>query len=144
MAGLTTAASDIDPLVYGIENSRKAYAALEELRKEDDSGFKAYTQAELRTLYDFRSKDTQMSFEDFLAAESRKAFQGMFMGTDYFVRFVKDWTETAQEYGDVTYRNSGYCKILTKIVDTEDALFTPCTYKVGSVVTLQGPAALVD
>lgn len=139
MAGLTTATSDIDPLVYGEESSRKAYAALEELRKEESSGFKAYTQGELKMLYDFRSKDTHMSFEDFEAVENRKAFQGMFMGTDYFIRFVKDWTESFQEYGDVCYQNAGYSKILTKVLDAQDALFTPCTYKVGNVVTLQGP-----
>ena len=34
MAGLTTATSDIDPLVYGVENSRKVYAALQELRQD--------------------------------------------------------------------------------------------------------------
>ncbi|MGD6852679.1 MAG: hypothetical protein ACQCN6_11530 [Candidatus Bathyarchaeia archaeon] len=139
MAGLTTDTSDIDPLVYGVENSRKAIAALEDLRKEEGSGFKPYTQSELKVLYDFRSKDTEMSFEDFEAVESRKAFQGMFMGVDYFVRFVKDWTETTQQYGDVTYKNSGYCKILTNVLDMQNALFTPCTYKVGNVVTLQGP-----
>ena len=33
MAGLTTETSDIDPLVYGVENSRKAYKALQELRE---------------------------------------------------------------------------------------------------------------
>ena len=31
MAGLTTEKSDIDPLVYGVENCRKAYAALKRL-----------------------------------------------------------------------------------------------------------------
>ena len=94
MAGLTTEKSDIDPLIYGVENCRKAYAALQRLLKKADSGFKPYSQEELQTLFDFRSKDTQMSFEDFAKVESRKAFQGMFMKTDYFIRFVKEWNET--------------------------------------------------
>ncbi|MGE5187761.1 MAG: hypothetical protein ACM3JE_01910, partial [Betaproteobacteria bacterium] len=76
MAGLTTTTSDIDPIVYGKENSKKAYSALWELFKDKDSGFKPYSHSELQTLYNFRSKDTKMSFEDFLAVESRKAFQG--------------------------------------------------------------------
>ena len=33
MAGLTNEKSDIDQLVYGVENSRKAYAALQKLLK---------------------------------------------------------------------------------------------------------------
>ncbi len=139
MAGLTTTTSDIDPLVYGVENSRKAYAALLELFKDKDSGFKPYSRGELQTLYDFRSKDTQMSFEDFVTVESRKAFQGMFMGTDFFVRFVKEWNEISEQYGNVTYSNSGYAKINATVTDSTDSLFTPCTYKLGNVQVVEGP-----
>ena len=139
MAGLTNEKSDIDPLVYGVENSRKAYAALKELLKTGDSGFKPYTREELKILFDFRSKDTQMSFEDFLLVESRKAFQGMFMGTDYFVRFVKDWNETTEQYGDVCYSNSGYAKVTANIADSCDSLFTPCTYKLRMLQLLKDP-----
>jgi uncharacterized protein len=139
MAGLTTSNSDIDPLVYGVENSRKVYSALQELRSDVDSGFKPYSQAELRTLYTFRSKDTQMAFEDFQLVESRKAFQGMFMGTDYFVRFVKDWRELSERYGDVCYRNSGYVRVAGEIDDASDALFTPCIYGLKNVEVLEGP-----
>ena len=139
MAGLTTEKSDIDPLVYGVENCRKAYAALQKLLKDKDSGFKPYTRAELQELFDFRSKDTQMSFEDFVLVESRKAFQGKFMGTDYFIRFVKDWSEINEQYGDVCFKNSGYAKITAKIADSTDSLFTPCTYKLENVRVVEGP-----
>jgi predicted nucleotidyltransferase len=139
MAGLTTEKSDIDPLVYGVDNCRKAYAALQRLLKSKDSGFKPYTRAELQELFDFRSKDTQMSFEDFVLVESSKAFQGKFMGTDYFIRFVKDWSEVNEQYGDVCFKNSGYAKITAKIADSTDSLFTPCTYKVENVRIVEGP-----
>ncbi len=139
MAGLTTEKSDIDPLVYGVKNCRKAYAALQNLLKDKDSCFKPYTQRELQELFDFRSKDTLMSFEDFVLVESRKAFQGKFMGTDYFIRFVKDWSEINGQYDAVCYKNSGYAKITAKIADSSDSLFTPCTYKVDSVKVVEGP-----
>ncbi len=139
MAGLTNEKSDIDPLVYGVENSRKAYAALQKLLKTVDSDFKPYSREELQTLFDFRSKDTQMSFEDFETVESRKAFQGMFMGTDYFIRFVKEWSETSEQYGDVCYKNTGYAKITAKVADSSDSLFTPCTYKLRDVAVVEGP-----
>jgi predicted nucleotidyltransferase len=138
MAGLTNEKSDIDPLVYGIENSRKAYTALRELLRTENSGFKPYSQAELQTLFDFRSKDTQMSFEDFVLVESRKAFQGMFMGTDYFIRFVKDWSEVSEQYGDVCFKNSGYAKITANISDAQDSLYTPCNYKLSDVAVVEG------
>jgi predicted nucleotidyltransferase len=139
MAELTNEKSDIDPLVYGVENSRKAYKSLKELLQTEDSGFKPYSQTELQMLFDFRSKDTQMSFEDFETVESRKAFQGMFMGTDYFIRFVKDWSETSEHYGEVCFKNSGYTKITANITDSSDALFTPCSYKLSNVAVVEGP-----
>ncbi len=139
MAGLTTEKSDIDPLIYGEENCRKAYDALQKLQTEPTSGFKPYSQTELQELFDFRSKDTQMSFEDFVLLESRKAFQGKFMGTDYFVRFVKDWNEISEQYGDVCFKNSGYAKIVGKILDSTDSLFTPCTYKLKDAQVVEGP-----
>jgi uncharacterized protein len=138
MAGLTNEKSDIDPLVYGVENSHKAYSALKELRTTTDSGFKPYSREELQTLFDFRSKDTQMSFEDFEKVENRKAFQGMFMGIDYFIRFVKEWDETNEQYGDVCYKNSGYARITANIADSSDSLFTPCTYKLKDVAVVEG------
>jgi uncharacterized protein len=139
MAELTTQTSDIDPLVYGEVNSRKAYRALQQLLKEENSDFKPYTKQEMQTLYDFRFKDTHMSFEDFSKVEGRKAFQGMFQKTDYFVRFVKDWDEVDEQYGDLYYKNSGYAKIKAKIADNTDSLFTPCTYRLKEVEVTEGP-----
>jgi len=138
LVGLSTAKSDIDPVVYGVENCRRAYAALEVLLKDAASGFKRYSREELQALFDFRSKDTIMGFEDFARVEMRKAFQGMYIGTDYFIRFVKDWNEVAEQYGDICYRNSGYAKITATIADDAEALFTPCTYKIENAKVVEG------
>jgi predicted nucleotidyltransferase len=138
LVGLYTPASDIDPVVYGVENCRRAYAALQSLLKDDASNFKSYSREELQMLFDFRSKDTIMSFEDFARVESRKAFQGMFDGTDYFIRFVKAWSQLSEQYGDVCYRNSGYAKIKATIADDAEALFTPCTYGIENVKVAEG------
>ena len=138
LVGLCTSKSDIDPVVYGVENCRRAYAALENLLKDDASQFEPYSREELQALFDFRSKDTIMSFEDFAQIESRKAFQGMFNGTDYFIRFVKDWSQVSEQYGDVCYKNSGYAKITTTIADDSEALFTPCMYKIEDVKVVEG------
>ena len=139
LVGLYTPKSDIDPVVYGVENCRRAYAALENLLKDDASQFKPYSREELQALFDFRSKDTIMSFEDFARVEWRKAFQGMFDGTDYFIRFVKDWSQVSEQYGDICYKNSGYAKITATIADESDALFTPCTYRIENVTVAEGP-----
>jgi predicted nucleotidyltransferase len=138
LVGLHTPKSDIDPVVYGVENCRKAYAALENLLKDSESHFKPYSRRELQALFDFRSKDTIMSFEDFARVEKRKAFQGMFDGTDYFIRFVKELSQVTEQYGDVCYKNAGYAKITATITDDSEALFTPCTYKIENVTVAEG------
>jgi predicted nucleotidyltransferase len=139
LVGLQTSKSDIDPVVYGVENCRKAYSALQQLLRDDTSHFKPYNREELRVLFDFRSKDTMMSFEDFAKVESRKAFQGKFMETDYFIRFVKERSETTETYGSVRYKNSGYARIKGTIADASEGLFTPCTYRVENVEIAEGP-----
>ncbi|MBS7621636.1 hypothetical protein KEJ32_05960 [Candidatus Bathyarchaeota archaeon] len=139
LVGLHTAASDIDPVVYGVENCWKVHSALKRMLEEGDSPFKPYTLKDLRRLFAFRSKDTFMNFEDFVKVESRKVFQGRFMDRDYFIRFVKDWNEIGEKYGDVRYKNFGHAKVEAVVADDAEAIFTPCTYKIEDVKVVEGP-----
>jgi predicted nucleotidyltransferase len=139
LAGLHTAKSDIDPVVYGVENCWKVHGALRRLLERGDTSFRPYGLEDLRRLFDFRSKDTLMRFEDFVAVESRKSFQGKFMGRDFFIRFVKDFSEIGERYGEVQYKNCGYAKIEATVVDDSEAIFTPCTYKIEDVKIVEGP-----
>jgi predicted nucleotidyltransferase len=139
LVSLHTATSDIDPVVYGVENCRKVHIALGKILEEGDTLFKPYGLEDLQKLFAFRSKDTYMSFEDFVKVESRKVFQGKFMDRDYFIRFVKEWNEISEKYGDVCYRNCGYVKIEATVVDDTEAIFTPCTYKIEDVKVVEGP-----
>jgi hypothetical protein len=138
LVGLHKSSSDIDPIVYGSENCRKVYSTLKSLLQRKDSPAKPYTLNELKRLFDFRSKDTVMSFEDFLRTESRKILQGMFKRRDYFVRCVKDWSEIDERYGKVRYKSIGYARIKAKVTDDSEMIFTPCRYKVADVKILEG------
>lgn len=139
LVGLQNSTSDIDPVIYGAENCHKVYNALKTMLKESCCGFRPYSEQELRVLFDFRSKDTEMDFEDFVKIETRKAFQGRFRGIDYFIRFVKDWAEITEKYGDLCFKNSGYARIRATIADASEALFTPCTYRTRNVEVIEGP-----
>jgi predicted nucleotidyltransferase len=138
LADLHTPSSDIDIIVYGSENCRKAYLAIEAMLKDSSLTIKPYTRRELQDLFAFRSKDTIVSFEDFVRTESRKLLQGKFDGADYFLRFVKDWNEVEEQYGDVTFKNLGYTRIKTRVIDTSESIFTPCTYVVEETKPLAG------
>ena len=139
MASLHTPSSDVDLVVYGTENCRKVYSAIKASFEEPSSPLKPYTLEELKGLFDFRSKDTFMDFEDFIKAESRKILQGKFRGRNYFIRFVKDWNEIGEKYGDVRYKNCGYAKVEAVVVDDTEGIFTPCTYKIEDVKVVEGP-----
>ncbi len=139
LVGLHTMASDIDPVVYGSENCRKVHSALKKMLEEGNTPFKPYNMEDLRRLFAFRSKDTFMGFEDFVKVESRKVFQGKFMDRDYFIRFVKDYNEVGENYGDVHYRNCGYSKVEAAVIDDSEAIFTPCTYKIEDAKVVEGP-----
>jgi predicted nucleotidyltransferase len=62
----------------------------------------------------------------------------MFDGADYFIRFVKNWSQVNEQYGDICYKNSGYAKITATIADDAEALFTPCTYRIENVQVAEG------
>jgi predicted nucleotidyltransferase len=135
---LHTQNSDIDPIIYGSRNCRKAYEALKALTQDSKSHVKTYSVKELQNLFRFRAKDTRMAFKDFVRTESRKVLQGKFKGRDYFIRFVKDWNENREEYGTVQYNNVGYARIKAEITDDSEAIFTPCSYKIKKTEFLKG------
>jgi len=130
--------SDIDVIVYGREDSLSVYEALKRLMDEGCEPISSYNLEDLKRLYDFRSKDTWMPLEDFIRIESRKPMQGKFLGRDFFIRFLLDWDEVNEEYGDRIYIPSGYAKVKAKVVDNSDAIFTPCRYVIDEVKVLEG------
>jgi len=135
---LHTPNSDIDPIIYGSENCRKVHRALRALTQDSKSPVKTYQMKGLRKLFQFRVRDTRMSFRDFKKVESRKVMQGVFQNREYFMRFVKDWSEIHSEYAAVCYKNVGYAKIKAKVEDDSEAIFTPCNYKIKNVDILEG------
>lgn len=141
LAGLSMPTSDIDLIIYGSGNCRKIHDALKSLVAEGENPVKSYSSDELKSLFDFRSKDTIMSFEDFVRTESRKILQGKFVQRDYFIRCVKDWNEVTEQYGTVHYEPLGQAKVKATVTDDSEMIFTPCSYRVHKVKTVAGRQA---
>jgi len=138
LVGLHTLKSDIDLIVYGSKNCEKIYNALKSLVRDETSDVKPYNRQTLKALFDFRSKDTAMRFEDFVRTDSRKVLQGKFHQRDYFIRCVKEWNEISERYGSVLYEPIGDAKIKATIADDSQMIFTPCTYQIEDVKTIEG------
>jgi hypothetical protein len=141
---LHTPKSDIDPIIYGNRNCRKVYEALKSLTQDSKSYMKTYSMKGLQKLFNFRVEDTRMAFRDFVRTESRKVLQGKFKDRDYFIRFVKDWNEIQEEYGAVRYNNVGDERIKAEISDDSETIFTPCSYKIKNVETLEGVSFSIE
>jgi hypothetical protein len=139
LVGLQSGSSDIDLVVYGSENCRVVHSALRDFLKEKSEPFRSYNGEDLKDLFDFRSKDSAADFKSFVRTESRKVMQGKFVGTDYFMRFVKDWDEVDENYGDIQYKNLGVARVRATIADDSEGIFTPCVYKVDKAHVQKGP-----
>lgn len=138
LVGLHISSSDIDLIVYGSSNGWKVHHALQSLVDDEVSQLRRYTKEELKALFDFRSKDTAMNFEDFVRTECRKLLQGKFHQRDYFIRCIKDWTEEKEEYGFVRYEPLGEAQIEATIADDSQMILTPCTYRIKNVDLVRG------
>lgn len=137
LLGLHGEGSDIDLIVYGKVNSLRVDRALRELLS-NDRDFKPYRRRELLRLYRLRGLDGAISLEEFLSVEEGKAFQGLFRGIDYFIRFVKHPAETGEAYGDPAYKPLGRGSFEAVVLDGSEAIFTPCRYKVEGWAEVEG------
>ena len=130
--------SDIDLVVYGSETGYKVAETMKEIFEDKNSPIKSYDLDGLRELFDFRSKDTNMSFEDFVRTDSRKVSHGKFMNKHFFIRFVKNLNEISEQYGDIIYKPEGSIRIKATVADDSEALFTPCSYEIVDAKILDG------
>ena len=142
MLGFEDEDSDIDLIVYGLGESQKVRAAI--LKAMAEGGFIRRIAGErLKDLYLSRSKDTQMSYEDFKKVEERKSNQGLFEDTHFFIRYLKDWSEVDERYGEYQIRRLGYAKITAEVLDASQAHLTPAIYLLKDVRVLSGPSWLI-
>ena len=138
LVGLDTPQSDIDVIVYGVDNCWAVRKALRKMLDEPSSEVEKLNRRELEELYAFRSQDTPMSFKDFLRLERRKVIQGKFQSRGYFIRFVKTPSEVGERYGDRRYTSLGLVRIEATVTDAKEAIFTPCTYGIDDVKFIEG------
>jgi predicted nucleotidyltransferase len=128
LVGLQTKESDIDLILYGSNASRKCHSKLRPLLETCSQGFRPYASRELRKLYAQRELRAAMPFEIFAKHERLKVLQGKFMGTEYFIRCVKEWDEWSENYGDRRYSQVGRATVRATISDDCESIFTPCIY----------------
>ena len=54
---------------------------------------KRYDLEDLKELYEFRGRESNVDFQNFANFEKRKKLQGKFNGVDFYIRCIKAWDE---------------------------------------------------
>ncbi len=129
MIGLNTNDSDIDIIIYGTTPSLKFQ---EKLKKVFDKStiLRRYNIDEFKSHYHWRVGGSGILFEDFLKIEKRKQHQGKFVNYDFFIRYIKSPEDWKGNFYDYKYKNCGRVKLKANIINSEDNIFTPCSYKI--------------
>ncbi len=134
--------SDIDFVIYGLENHRKALETFSQIK--DHGPFKSLSEDYWLKVYKKRIKDNSLSFEEFCWYEERKNNRGLVDGTLFDILATRSWDEIEGSWADTVYEPLGRIKIEAKVYDAMAAFDNPAIYKVEDVRILEGPSADID
>jgi predicted nucleotidyltransferase len=129
MIGLNKADSDIDLIIYGTKISLDFQNKLKELF-EKSNDFRMYNMKEFKTHFNWRFGGSHIPLQNFIKTEKRKLHQGKFNGIDFFIRYIKSQEDWEGNFYDYRYKNYGRIKLKAKIINSDDSIFTPCSYKI--------------
>jgi predicted nucleotidyltransferase len=143
MVGLDKNDSDIDIIIYGTENSYNFQQKLPILF-ERISELRKYNLKEYKNHFNWRVGGSDITFENFMKSERRKLHQGKFHDYDFFIRYIKSPHDWKGNYYDYRYTNLGRIKIRALINESQDSIFTPCSYKIEPLEILNKNQILAD
>lgn len=130
--------SDIDFVVYGLKNHRKAMETFESIKNDANSPLKAIEDGYWAKLYKKRIKDSTLSYDEFQWYEDRKNNRGVVDGTLFDILATKEWDEITGKFGEETYEPCGTVEIEAVVSDALAAFDNPAVYQVEDVKILDG------
>lgn len=143
--------SDIDFVVYGLENHRKAMKTFEKFKdKEVEIKIGARNNAETEKItlnhiqdsyweriYNKRIKDSSLTKEEFCWYENRKNNRGIIEGTLFDILATRNWDEIHGTWSDTRYEPVGIAKIEAIVENAIASFDNPATYKVKDLNVLK-------
>lgn len=141
LVGAHTASSDIDLVVYGLDNFEKVRGVVVECKMPIHN----LSVEELRSAYDKRFPTSkELSFEEFCFHEQRKFNSGVFEGKKFDVLYTRDLSEVEGLWGDTRYLRLGAAYFTGKVVDDSLAFDYPAVYVVSGECVLDGESYSVS
>lgn len=123
-------ASDIDFVIYGLENHGRA---LDKLRDAFKTGgpIQPMSQGQWEAAFDKRyPQGAPLAFEEFLWHEKRKCHKAMIEGTVFDILLVRDRDEIMGSFGDSTFKRLELTTIQCIVRDDTLAFDSPSVYGV--------------
>jgi predicted nucleotidyltransferase len=118
--------SDVDLIVYGMENGRKVYEVLRELRSETD-WITAYDEENVKSVVWYRWADSGLDLTKLGSSEVQKILHGRVDNRDYFFRLLKLPQEVEIEDHSIPL---SVVRLIARITDAEGAIYAPCSYSI--------------
>jgi hypothetical protein len=127
--------SDIDLLVYSLENALKVRTALREGRS---AKIRPVTGKALEEWCTSVVKHFPLSYEEAGYLAGRRWNYGFFEDRYFSIHPTRKDDEIKENYGDRIYREKGVARIRAIVSDASESLFTPAVYRVEDVEVLEG------
>jgi predicted nucleotidyltransferase len=116
--------SDVDIIVYGMEEGQKAFDSLIELRRETN-WVTAYDEENVKEVVRSRWADSGLDLNRFGSLEIRKILHGRVDDKDYFFRLLRLPDKVGAEEKS---RPLGIVSLRATITDVMGAIYAPCSY----------------
>ena len=138
--------SDLDFVVYGLENHRHAIETFKKYRgkevyiKQADKHIKVdgITDDYWDFVYNKRMSDSSLTKDEFKWYENRKANRGTIDGTLFDILATRDYSEISGVWGDTVYEPQGTAQIECDIVSALKAFDNPSAYTIDNVKIIDG------
>lgn len=130
LPGLETDSSDIDFIIVGSENHRKARMELKKIFQKNGNDIRPLNKEEWKKAYEkrFPGKKT-IPFSEFLWQEERKYHKGIIHGTILDLLLVKDWDEVGNN-NRLGFHKMGTVNVSCTVTDSSLSFDYPSLYKV--------------
>ena len=134
--------SDIDFIIYGVENHRRAIDYFSEVKTCVDSPLDVISDDYWLRVFNKRIKDDSMTLDEFVWYESRKNNRGLINGTLFDISCSRSEDDGFDE--PVCSRVVGPLKVKCKIIDDSFSYDAPAIYRVSDVEILEGPCLNIE
>lgn len=133
--------SDIDLIVYGMENSYRVREAIKKLLGAPNSGFYRPSGEVLEEWARDIARIHPLSIEEAKLLYSKyKWNRAFYKGRQFSIHPVKVESEVNERWEDRIVKPKGLVKIRAKVVDSSNSIFMPAVYSVDNVEIIDGEA----